>query len=96
MVITDVVWRLAFARRRYVLVATTIFIAALTGAGSAQALLTMSAHDSLAAYSRFRGCTELLSRTTTKATCRLGSGQAITMVEQDSRWFLEGDGPGQW
>ncbi len=96
MIISDVIWRLAFSRRRYLLVALTIFVAAVISAGSAQALLTTSAHDSLAAYSKFRGCTQLLVQTETKATCRVDSGQVIVMLKEHGKWYLEGDGPGQW
>lgn len=96
MIVSDIIWRLAFARRRYMIVGITIFITALMSAGAAQAVLTSSAHDSLGAYSRFRGCTQLLTQSASKATCRLESGAVITMVKDQGKWYLEGDGPGQW
>jgi hypothetical protein len=54
------------------------------------------AHSTFENYYAFRGCSELLSRTATDATCRLPSGQTIRIVAVDDRWYLDGDLPTCW
>ena len=51
------------------------------------------AHSSFANYYAFRGCTELLTKTATDATCRLADGSTIKLVLFHNRWYLDGDLP---
>ena len=49
------------------------------------------AHISFDNYYKFRGCTELLSKTEIDATCKLKDGQVIKLVQVKNKWFLDGD-----
>ena len=49
------------------------------------------AHSSFENYYKFRGCTELIEKTDTYATCKLSSGKIIKLVEVNNKWFLDGD-----
>jgi hypothetical protein len=61
-----------------------------------QFLILQKAHSTFHNYYTFRGCTQLISTTTTSGVCKTASGEAITIVEINGRWFLQGDGPGVW
>jgi hypothetical protein len=54
------------------------------------------AHSTLENYAAFRGCTALARTTDTSAACTLASGEVLTLVEINGKWYLEGDGPGVW
>ncbi len=49
------------------------------------------AHSSFDNYYKFRGCTELVEKTDTYATCKLSSGENIKLVQVGGKWFLDGD-----
>jgi len=49
------------------------------------------AHSSFENYYKFRGCTELLEKTDSYATCTLSSGKIIKLVQVNKKWFLDGD-----
>lgn len=51
------------------------------------------AHSSFENYYRFRGCQKLLEKTDTYATCQIGSGQVIKIVQAQGGWYLDGDLP---
>lgn len=61
-----------------------------------QFVVLQKAHSTFDNYYAFRGCTQLISSTTTSGVCKTASGQTITIVEIGGRWFLQGDGPGVW
>jgi hypothetical protein len=61
-----------------------------------QYVVLKKAHSTFDNYYAFRGCTQLVSRTDTSGVCTTASGQTITIVEIDGRWYLQGDGPGVW
>ena len=61
-----------------------------------QFTLLHKAHSSFANYAAFRGCEQITSQTDATGTCITDSGQHITIVKIDGRWFLQGDGPGIW
>jgi hypothetical protein len=51
------------------------------------------AHSTFENYYAFRGCVQLVERTDVYGVCRISSGQTITIVKYDNRWFLDGDLP---
>ena len=61
-----------------------------------QYFVLQKAHSTFDNYYAFRGCTELISTTTTSGVCKTGSGDTITIVLINGRWYLQGDGPGVW
>lgn len=78
----------------WALVGVLVLVAA--GLALDQFVVLQKAHSTFDNYYAFRGCTQLISTTTTSGVCRTSSGQTITIVEIDGRWFLQGDGPGVW
>ncbi len=52
------------------------------------------AHSSFDNYYNFRGCKELINKTSDYANCKLTNGKIIKIVKIDNKWFLENDGPG--
>lgn len=69
-------------------------------AGGALALdqyfVLQKAHSTFANYYSFRGCTQLLEQSSTYGICKTSSGDTITIVEINGKWYLQGDGPGVW
>lgn len=61
-----------------------------------QYLRLQRAHRTLSNYEAFRGCTQVLTESDTKATCTISSGKTITIIKVNNKWYLEGDGPGMW
>ena len=61
-----------------------------------QFLVLQKAHSTFDDYYAFRGCTQLISRTDTSGVCKTASGDTITIVEINGKWYLQGDGPGVW
>lgn len=51
------------------------------------------AHSSFENYYAFRGCTKLLTKTATSATCELAPGKTIKIVNVQGKWYLDGDLP---
>jgi hypothetical protein len=51
------------------------------------------AHSTFENYYKFRGCTELLEKTDTYATCKIEGGKIIKIIQVNGKWYLEGDGP---
>jgi hypothetical protein len=64
--------------------------------GINQLIVLRKAHSSFENYYEFRGCVQLIQKADTYGTCKLSSGQIITIVEINNTWYLEGDGPGIW
>lgn len=54
------------------------------------------AHSTFDDYYAFRGCVQLLSMTDTSGICKTASGDTITIVLINGKWYLQGDGPGEW
>lgn len=54
------------------------------------------AHSTFEHYYAFRGCQTLVDRTDTYGHCKLADGSTIKIVLINSKWYLEGDGPGVW
>ncbi len=51
------------------------------------------AHSSFENYYKFRGCTELINKTSDYGICKTGSGETIKIVKYDDKWYLDGDLP---
>ena len=61
-----------------------------------QFFVLQKAHSTFDNYYAFRGCVQLLSRTDTSGVCKIVSGDTITIVLINGKWYLQGDGPGVW
>jgi hypothetical protein len=61
-----------------------------------QIFILQKAHSTFDNYYAFRGCVQLLSRTDTSGVCKTASGDTITIVLINGKWYLQGDGPGVW
>jgi hypothetical protein len=73
-----------------ILIAAVVILGALF---TWQVLYLQKAHSTFDNYAAFRGCEQITSETATSGTCALSSGQSITIVKFDNRWFLQGDLP---
>ncbi len=51
------------------------------------------AHSSFENYYEFRGCTELINKTSDQGYCKINSGETIKIVKYQDKWFLDGDLP---
>jgi hypothetical protein len=51
------------------------------------------AHSSFENYYAFRGCTQLLQKTSTYGVCKTDSGETIKLVLYKGKWYLDGDLP---
>lgn len=96
MILFNIIWRLAVARKHAVMAAIMVFIAVIINIGITQLFIVQSAHDSFDNYYKFRGCSELISKSTDSATCRLSSGTTIKLVKFQDKWYLDGDLPNGW
>ena len=74
----------------------TLSLAAIITFGVYQFLVLQKAHSTFEEYYKFRGCTRLIEKTNTYGICNLSSGQVIKILEINSKWYLEGDGPRVW
>jgi hypothetical protein len=55
------------------------------------------AHSTFENYYAFRGCTQLLEKTSSYGVCTTKSGQTIKIVLYKNKWYLDGDLPtGIW
>jgi hypothetical protein len=73
-----------------------IIVLAIAAFAIDQFVVLQKAHSTFDNYYAFRGCAELLSRTDTSGVCKTVSGDTITIVLIDGKWYLQGDGPGMW
>ena len=96
MVVADVIWRLAIRNEHFLIVVITIIAAFIINIAVAQVFIVQSAHSSFDNYYKFRGCSELISRSDDSATCKLPSGETIKIVKYQNKWYLDGDLPNGW
>jgi hypothetical protein len=96
MLIANIIWRLAIMRKHTIVVAIIIGAAIIINIGVAQIFIVQNAHNSFANYYKFRGCTELISRSDTSGVCKLSSGETIEIVLFQGKWYLDGDLPNGW
>ena len=61
-----------------------------------QFVTLQKAHSTFDNYYAFRGCTQLISKTDTSGVCKTASGDTITIVLINGKWYLQDDGPGVW
>lgn len=81
-------------RVKKVLIVTAFVLAALAVIGAVnQFFVLRKAHSSFDNYYAFRGCVELLSKTSSHGICKTSSGEVIKIVEYRGRWYLNNDLP---
>ena len=73
-----------------------LVIVAIASFALDQFFVLQKAHSTFDNYYAFRGCTQLISTTTTSGVCKTASGDTITIVVINGKWYLQGDGPGVW
>lgn len=61
--------------------------------GIFQVRMLNKAHSTFENYYAFRGCEQLVSRTSTTGVCKTRSGETITIVLYKGKWYLQGDLP---
>jgi hypothetical protein len=79
--------------RKYLIVIAAGIIVLLAFVGITQFITVNKAHSSFDNYYKFRGCTKLISRSDTEATCQLSNGSTIKIVKYHNKWYLDGDLP---
>lgn len=85
------------SRHKTLLAIAGLVVLAIVAFGIMQVRMLNKAHSTFENYYKFRGCTELLSRTATEGTCRTSKGQIIKIVLYNGKWYLDGDLPkGFW
>ena len=82
--------------KKIILAGVSILVIALAALAIDQFFVLQKAHSTFDNYYAFRGCAQLLSRTDTSGVCKTVSGDTITIVEINGKWYLQGDGPGVW
>ncbi len=70
-----------------------IIVAVVVALGVYWFLILDRAHSSFDEYYKFRGCTQLISKTDNYGFCKIPSGQTIKIVKFNNKWFLNGDLP---
>ncbi len=86
-------------QKKKIIIAVIVLVLVVV-AGVALALdqyfVLKKAHSTFDNYYAFRGCTQLVSRTDTSGVCKTASGDTITIVLINGKWYLQDDGPGVW
>ncbi len=70
-----------------------VLVVVIAGFGIYQISVLRKAHSTFENYYAFRGCQQLVSRTSDAGYCKLASGQTIKIVKYDNKWYLDGDLP---
>lgn len=79
------------------LVLAALAVVALLFLFVAELRILHRAHSTFDNYYAFRGCTQLITKTPTYGVCKTASGQVITIVLYQGKWFLKDDLPtGFW
>ena len=79
--------------RRISLFITILVAAGIVGICGYEWTELQWAHSSFDNYYSFRGCTQLLSRTSINGVCKTSDGQTIEIVSYKNKWYLNGDLP---
>jgi hypothetical protein len=82
-----------FFKKKSVIFLILLIVILIIVFGINQVLFLQKAHSTFENYYDFRGCRELVKKTTNYGQCRLGSGQIIKIVEYKGAWYLDGDLP---
>ncbi len=61
--------------------------------GLIQLLSLRKAHSTFENYYAFRGCNQILNKTSDHGTCKTNTGQTIKIVKYNNKWYLDGDLP---
>ena len=70
-----------------------LFVVVLIILGAYQVRLLKKAHSTFDNYYAFRGCVQLIQRTSTYGICKTNSGRTIKIVLYHGKWYLDGDLP---
>ena len=84
------------SNKKIVIAIIALVVIILVALALDQFFVLQKAHSTFDNYYVFRGCTQLISRTDTSGVCKIASGDTITIVEINGKWYLQGDGPGVW
>lgn len=82
-----------FSKYKLPLTIAGIVAAFLLGMAVNQAIVLRKAHSSFDDYYAFRGCVQLLQKTSDYGICKTSSGQTIKIVEFRGKWYLNNDLP---
>jgi hypothetical protein len=96
MIVADIIWRIAIKNEHYTIVIITIIIAIVLNIVISQLVITRNAHSSFENYYKYRGCSELISKSASSALCNLPSGETIKLVEVKGKWYTDGDPQSSW
>ncbi|HUC79197.1 MAG TPA: hypothetical protein VMQ58_03055 [Candidatus Saccharimonadales bacterium] len=81
------------SRHKLMLSIIAIIVVAFVIFGAYQVRLLQKAHSTFDNYYDFRGCVQLLKKTSTYGICRIKSGDTIKIVLYHGKWYLNGDLP---
>jgi hypothetical protein len=85
-----------FRNRKIIWTVVGLIVLALVAFAVDQFFVLQKAHSTFDNYYAFRGCVQLLSKIDTSGVCKTASGDTITIVLINDKWYLKGDGPGRW
>ncbi len=74
-----------------IIISAAVILALVFGIN--QWLYLRKAHSTFENYYAFRGCAQLLEKTSDYGTCKLPSGETIKIVKFQNKWYLDGDLP---
>jgi len=79
--------------RIFLIAVSIILFLLIITAGIYQFITVSRAHETFENYYSFRGCAELINRTSEYGYCKTNSGETIKIVEYNHKWYLDGDLP---
>ncbi len=79
--------------RKNILILILVLVAILIALGIYEFFMLQRAHSTFDNYYAFRGCKELISKTSNYGYCKVKSGQTIKIVKYQGKWYLDGDLP---
>ncbi|MBU6389224.1 hypothetical protein KGQ71_01780 [Patescibacteria group bacterium] len=82
-----------FHQKKFVLLALIVAIILIAWLVIGKSIALKRAHSSFENYYAFRGCQQLLERTSDYGVCRTDSGAVIKIVKYQDKWYLDGDLP---
>jgi hypothetical protein len=82
--------------KKLLIVASFVVVALVIASGAYWTIYLRKAHSTFDNYYKFRGCTQLITKTDTYGTCQLKNGNTIKIVKYKGKWYLDGDLPMCW
>jgi hypothetical protein len=79
-----------------ILLIVSMLLVVIVGTGTYWTIYLRKAHSTFDNYYKFRGCTQLITKTNSYGTCKLKNGKTIKIVEYKNKWYLDGDLPICW